>query len=161
MMQHRTLLALWATGVLLSGNVQAENMQFFGTLIEPPPCVINGDQPIEINFGDDVMTTRVDGSAYKKMPVSYTLTCSSPATNALRMQIEGTAAAFSSQQLGTDKTNLGIALLNNGAALGVNRWFNFTYPAKPVLEAVPAKNPAGALTGGAFNATATMKIDYR
>ncbi len=153
--------ALWAAVMLLSGSVQAENMQFFGTLIEPPPCVINGDQPIEINFGDDVMTNKVDGLAYKKMPVSYSLTCDGPVTNALRMQIEGTAAAFSTQQLRTDKTNLGIALLSNDAPLGVNKWFNFTYPTAPKLQAVPAKNPAGALTGGGFNATATMKIDYR
>ncbi|CAI0906165.1 fimbrial protein [Serratia proteamaculans] len=160
-MQHRILLALWATGMSLSGSVQAENMRFFGTLIEPPPCVINGDKPIEVNFGNDVMTSRVDGTSYKKMPVPYTLNCTGTATNALRMQIEGTAAGFNNQWLNGNKTNFAIALLKDGAAQGVNRWFNFTYPAVPVLEAVPAKNPAGALTGGTFNATATMKIDYR
>lgn len=160
-MQHRTRLVLWTTVILLSGSAQAENMRFFGTLIEPPPCVINNSQPIEVNFGNDVMTSRVDGTSYKKMPVTYTLSCTGNATNALRMQIEGTAAAFNSQWLNGNKTNFAIALLNNGAALGVNRWFNFTYPVVPVLEAVPAKNPTGALTGGAFNATATMKIDYR
>lgn len=160
-MQHRTRLALWGTAILLSGSAQADNMRFSGTLIEPPPCVINNSQPIEVNFGNDVMTSRVDGTSYKKMPITYQLNCTGNATNALRMQIEGSAAGFNNQWLNGNKANFAIALLNNGAALGVNRWFNFTYPTVPVLEAVPAKNPAGGLTGGIFVVTATMKIDYR
>lgn len=160
-MQYRILWALWATGILLSGSAQADNMRFYGTLIEPPPCVINGNQPIEVNFGDDVMTSRVDGTSYKKMPIAYQLNCTGLFNNALRMQIEGIGAGFNNKLLNTNKGNLAIALLNNGTALGVNSWFNFTYPTKPTLEAVPAKNPTGALTGGAFSATATMKIDYR
>lgn len=160
-MQYRTLLALWATGIFLSGSAQADNMRFFGTLIEPPPCVINNSQPIEVNFGSDVMTSRVDGISYKKMPVTYQLNCTGNANNALRMQIAGNPSGFNSEWLNGNKTNFAIALLNNGTVQGVNSWFDFTYPTLPVLEVVPAKNPAGALTGGTFNATATMKIDYR
>ncbi|VTR20674.1 putative minor fimbrial subunit StfE [Serratia fonticola] len=62
------------------------------TVVAPLPCMINDDRPIEVEFGD-VMTTRVDGDNYK-MPVNYTLSCTGPASNAMKLQVKGTGAAF-------------------------------------------------------------------
>lgn len=38
-----------------------------------PPCTVNDNKPIEVDFGD-VMTTRIDGSNYRQQ-VNYTLSC--------------------------------------------------------------------------------------
>lgn len=125
-----------------------------------PPCEINNNNLIEVNFGNDVMTTRVDGE-YKKMPIVYSLQCKGGTSGAVRMRIEGNGAAFDNKVLGTAKTDFGIALLNNGGRMPINTWLDFNYPDLPRLEAVPVKRAAARLSGGAFSAGATMKVEYR
>lgn len=137
-----------------------DNLQVIVNVISTPDCTINGGNTIVVNFGPNVMTTRVDGTNYLQN-IEYTLTCTNYFTNAMRMQISGTASSFNSQALNTDKTNLAIAIKNNGGAYSVNNWINFDYPNKPALSAVPIKRPGYDLTGGTFNATATMTIEYR
>ncbi|HGM6401959.1 TPA: fimbrial protein [Serratia marcescens] len=129
------------------------------TVVVPPPCVINDDRPIDVEFGD-VMTTRVDGDNYK-MPVNYTLSCNGDAPNAMKLQVKGNGAAFDATVLQTSKSGLGIELLQSGGKLVVNSWLNFTYPNKPELWAVPVKQAGEPLTGGEFSAGATMAVDYQ
>jgi type 1 fimbria pilin len=129
------------------------------TVVAPPPCVINDDRPIDVEFGD-VMTTRVDGDNYK-MPVNYTLSCTGGTSNAMKLQVKGTGAAFDAAVLQTNQTGLGIELRQGASKLAVNSWLNFTYPNKPELWAVPVKQAGATLTGGEFSAGATMAVDYQ
>ncbi|CAI0854579.1 fimbrial protein [Serratia proteamaculans] len=130
------------------------------TLVAAPACVINDDNLIEVNFGDDVLTTRVDGKAYKKKPVTYSVNCGGP-SSAVKMLIEGSSADFDSDVLQTDQTDFGIALLNNGSRYPINTWVNFDTFSPPQLEAVPVKRVGARLQGGAFSAGATMKVEYQ
>lgn len=83
------------------------------TVVAPPPCIINGDRPIEVDF-NDVMTTRVDGNNYL-MPVNYTLSCSSSApSKAMKLQVRGTGADFDAKVLKTTQPGLGVELRNAG-----------------------------------------------
>ncbi|WP_342214470.1 fimbrial protein [Erwinia persicina] len=143
-----------------AGFAAEPSLRFDGTMIEPPPCVINGGTPISVDFGNAVMTTRVDGVNYIK-EVTYGLSCTEATSKTLRLQIKGSAASFDSTRLATDKGDLAIALTANGKALPVNQWLNYTDPSKPVLKAVPVKKTGATLAGGAFKATATMMIDYQ
>lgn len=129
------------------------------TVVKPPPCTINDDRPIEVDFGD-VMTTRVDGNNYK-MPVNYTLSCSDASSNAMKLQVNGNGASFDGTVLRTDKTGLGVELRQGDNKLAVNSWLNFTYPQKPEIWAVPVKQNGTTLTGGEFTAGATMKVAYQ
>ncbi|ALL40505.1 exotoxin (plasmid) [Serratia marcescens] len=130
------------------------------TVIAPTPCVINDNRPIEVEFGE-VMTTRVDGRDYKKMPVNYTLTCTNPPSNALKLQVRGNGAGFDSKVLRTNKPELGIQLLQGDNKLAINDWLKFSYQNKPELWAVPVKQSGANLTGGEFWAGATMAINYQ
>lgn len=56
----------------LNESSEAARLNFDGTMIEPPPCTINGGSPINVDFGNEVMTTRVDGKNYIK-DVNYSL----------------------------------------------------------------------------------------
>lgn len=129
------------------------------TVVAPPPCVINGDRPIEVNFGE-VMTTRVDGNNYRTA-VGYTLSCNGQSKNAMKLQVQGTGAAFDSTALKTNKTALGIQLQQGSSKLALNSWLNFTYPNKPELWAVPVKQSGTTLSGGEFTAGATLKVAYQ
>lgn len=129
------------------------------TVVAPPPCTINDERPIEVEFGD-VMTTRVDGKNYR-MPVNYTLTCKEGSSNALKLQVYGNGASFDSTMLKTNKTGLGIELRQGDSKRAVNSWLNFTYPDKPELWVVPVKQSGVTLRGGEFTAGATMKVAYQ
>ncbi|NCG52761.1 fimbrial protein [Serratia fonticola] len=126
----------------------------------PPPCVINNNGLIEVNFGNDVITTHIDGS-YKKQPVVYGVECKNAPRNAMKLQIQGTGTSFDPDVLQTNKDGLGIALLRDESRQPLNSWVNFTYPKLPVLEAVLVKQAGVRLSGGAFSAGATMMVVYQ
>ncbi|SUI42774.1 fimbrial protein [Serratia marcescens] len=156
---QRALAGVLAALPMLACTAPSATVTVKVTVVAPPPCVINDDRPVEVEFGD-VMTTRVDGDNYK-MPVNYTLSCSGGTSNAMKLQVKGNGAAFDATVLQTNKTGLGIELRQGDGKLAVNSWLNFTYPNKPELWAVPVKQAGTTLTGGEFSAGATMAVDYQ
>ncbi|MES3576150.1 fimbrial protein [Enterobacter cloacae] len=128
------------------------------------PCKINNNNPIDVDFGDDMLTTRVDGNNYLKT-INYTLDCSEAKNDALKMQISGDVAPFDKNILRTPEAsnadNLGIKLLHNGTSWPLNDWFNFKKGEHPVLQAVPVKAPGSTLKAGTFSASATLTVDYQ
>ncbi|HAT4919957.1 TPA: fimbrial protein [Serratia marcescens] len=130
------------------------------TVVAPLPCTLNGGKPIEVNFGDEVMTTRIDGDNYRQ-PVGYGLSCNGPWKNAMRLQLSGAAAGFDGTLLKTSVNGLGIELQRDGVRIPLNAWQNFTYPSMPKLEAVPVKQSGATLPTGEFTASATLRVDYQ
>ncbi|WP_337264912.1 MULTISPECIES: fimbrial protein [unclassified Serratia (in: enterobacteria)] len=164
-------MRLWAiahgrTGALLSvlllsaPSIANIPVNIRGTVIIPPPCTINNNQTIRVDFGDEIMTTRIDGVNYKQA-ITYSLSCDIQKSNNLKMSIQGTAASFNSAVLRTDKNGLGIALYHGTQPLNANTWFSYTYPSKPELYAVLVKQSGATLTGGEFTSSATLLIDYQ
>lgn len=129
------------------------------TVIEPPSCTINDDNVIEVDFGE-VMTTRVDGDAYRRA-INYYVRCSGLTSNALTLQFQGAGTAFDGGALQTNVSDLGIALYRDRERLPLNQALNFTYPDVPVLYAAPVKRPGATLSGGKFTAGATLRVDYQ
>ncbi|WP_409497694.1 fimbrial protein [Pseudomonas fragi] len=154
----RLAIAFGAALLPLCEGVMAQvSVSIRGVIVAPPPCVINAGSTLNVPFGDDLMTTRIDGVNYRRV-VPYTLTCGPQPSNNMKITLQGTGAGFGSAYLGTSKSDLGIKLLLNGAAWPLNNAVNFTYPTLPVIEAVPVKNPGSTLTGGAFSASATLVV---
>jgi type 1 fimbria pilin len=147
--------------LLISGHAQAFTPVYItGTVIAPLPCVINGNNAIDVNFGDDLLTSNIDGENYMKT-VDYGLECSTGTRNALKLQVQGNATSFDGSALQTNMPNLGIALKANGRSLAINGWVNFTYPDKPLLQAVPVKRAGSMLTSGKFTVAATLMVNYQ
>lgn len=133
------------------------------TVVAPPPCIINDNRPIEVNFGD-VLTTRIDGVNYRK-PIEYKLNCSTgqPAKNALKMQIQGTRVNLGRPTMALEVpnvSNFGIELQRDTMPFAPNTWLNFTYPIVPDLYAVPVMKKGSLLTTGTFSAASTMRVEY-
>ncbi len=148
---------LWAVGQ----GVQADtNLTVRAVIIAPPPCVINNGSTLDVPFGNDLLTSRIDGVNYRR-DVPYTVRCDSPFSNALTLELKGSGAAFDNRVLLTRKPDLGVKLFVNGADWPLNTAVNFTYPNLPVVQAVPVKRVGSKLTGGAFDATATLVVDYQ
>lgn len=144
-----------------SGAVAGTAMvQIKVTVIAAPPCTINGDRVIDVDFGSDVVTSKVDGVNYLRA-VDYSLDCQGGSSNAMKLQVQGTPTAFDSSALQTNVVDFGIALRANGQPLVINDWVKFTYPQKPLLQAVPVKKVGATLAGGDFSAGATLMVAYQ
>jgi type 1 fimbria pilin len=161
------ILLAGPAGSVLAGDGTAP-ITLSGTLIDSPPCDVNGGNTIDVDFGDEVMTTRIDGKAYDKQPVNYTLECDSSmdAGTQLAISIRGQAAAFGSGLLQTDVAGLGVQFMSGDAPVPLNNdtALKFAYDNSgtgPKIDAVLARNPAVTLSGGAFSATATMFLNYQ
>lgn len=148
-------LALWP---MLAGATTAI-VTVKVVVMAPPPCVINGDRLIEVEFGD-VMTTRVDGNNYR-IPVDYTLSCTGASSRMMKMKMAGIGATFDGSVLMTTTAGLGLQLQQGDRKLPLNTWQNFVYPLTPRLWVVPVKQSGVALKGGEFYAGATMQIAYQ
>lgn len=131
-----------------------------GTLVDAPECTVNSNNKVDVDFGDALIARRVDGVNYKKA-IGYTLSCSSIASNGMKIAISGTAAAFGSGLIRTDKADLGIQLYRNTDKVSNGAEMMFTYPNIPVLYAVPVARDASTLTAGTFSGTASMIISYQ
>ncbi|EIT7186895.1 MAG: fimbrial protein [Serratia marcescens] len=155
------VLMLWVSKLPAEA---AENMRFYGTLIAPPPCQINDGRVIEVNFGDDLLTTKIDGVNYRKS-IDYTLDCSAAGSNAIRMQIQGAGAWFDGSVLATvERRDLGIAIKvgSSDFPLSINSWVALSSNStKPALAAVPVKASGSQLDSGRFSAGATLLFEYQ
>ncbi|CNH14407.1 exported pilin protein [Yersinia aldovae] len=143
----------WALNKTATVNVSV-------TIFAAPPCVINSNSTINVNFGNDILTSRIDGTQYMQ-PVNYTLDCTTAASNSLKMSIQGNTATFGNGILRTSTPGLGVQLIRNGQPLALNTSLNFTYPTIPVLQAVPVKQTNTTLATGDFTASATMLVEYQ
>lgn len=165
-LHRRVAGALADAGLLAAGTLPAvagteAEVTFHGTLIEAPPCVVNDGNPVVVDFGNEVMTTRIDGSEYRKR-IAFTLDCSEALSGKQQLRITaGALTGFDPQALAGDQPGFGIALYEGTQRYTPGTWLPFTDPALPELYAVPVKQDGTTLTGGAFNILASLVVDYQ
>lgn len=149
---------LWAA----SQGVQADiDVSIRGVIVAPPPCVINGGGSFDTPFGDDLLTTRVDGNNYR-VDVNHSIVCTAPTSNDMTMELQGIGTTFEGGRfLQTGQSDLGIKLFFNGTDWPINTPMSFTHPNYPRLEAVPIKRVGSRLDDGAFSAVATLIVAYQ
>ncbi|WP_436799812.1 fimbrial protein [Scandinavium sp. UTDF21-P1B] len=157
--------ALFWTLLLTQPSVMAADgradMSFHGTLIAPPPCVINEGGQVDVDFTERVGISKVDGVNYR-VPVNYQITCEDGGSGlALSLSLSGTAAAFDSQALQSDQPGLGIRIYQDEKAFTPNSTLNIDLATPPRLEAVPVKRAGVTLKEGAFEAWATLQANYQ
>ncbi|MGO2146013.1 MAG: fimbrial protein [Serratia bockelmannii] len=153
---------LMFTAMLWGGNGNAETpVTVKVTIMAPLPCTLNANKQINVDFGDEIMTTRIDGKEYRQ-PVNYELDCKGQAKNAMKLQIKGDGAVYDGTVLRTSRDGLGIAFEQQpGKKLPINSWVNFNYPDLIDLFAVPVKKSGADLKTGAFTASAMLRVDYQ
>jgi type 1 fimbria pilin len=137
-------------------------MTFRGTLIEPPPCIINDGNHVDVDFGERVGINKVDGVNYRQL-VNYQVTCESGGIGGatLKLSLSGTVTGFDGQALQTNKENLGIRVYQNDLAFTPGSSLAIDLANPPRLEAVPVKNVGSTLSEGPFEAWATLQADYQ
>ncbi|MEB5742699.1 fimbrial protein [Klebsiella aerogenes] len=147
---------------LFCSTLLAAEMNFKGTLVEPPPCTINNDQDVLVSFGDSVGVSKVDGSNYIQ-PVDYHLMCdvTSPQDGLNIMLTTTNQSGFDAAAVQSSVEGLGIRLLVDGQPAEFDKPIPASVDRQPVLQAVPVKAPGVSLTEGPFSATATLQVIYQ
>lgn len=152
------LMSAWSTAWSVDGEA---DMTFHGTLIAPPPCVINDDQQVDVDFGDRVGVSKVDGVNYR-IPVNYQITCEGEESGfALSLSLSGAATTFDTQALQSDQPDLGIRIYQNDKPFTPNSTLSIDLSTPPRLEAVPVKRDGATLKEGTFEALATLHASYQ
>lgn len=145
--------------LVISPLQAAENMSFRGTLIEPPPCLVNNGTNIDVPF-DKIGVNTVDGLNHRQQ-VNYVLDCTAGPAWIMMLTLIGPAASFERATLQTNVANLGIKIYQNGKPFELDTPLGIDPQHPPLLEAVPVKKTGTELTEGAFEVTATLRADYQ
>ncbi|HGL4620258.1 TPA: fimbrial protein [Citrobacter koseri] len=164
-------LSKYITLVILSFttnyDVHADtDMNFHGTLIEAPPCTINNDADVFIEFGDTLGVGKIDGINYRKT-VDAPIICELGASlDNLNIVFSGNPTSFDAsavvaiQENSGNQTDLGIRIFCNGAPVTFNESIPVDPLSPPDIEAVPVKMSGASLSEGHFSAIATIRLEY-
>lgn len=155
------MLLLLVSATLSVPGMAADNMKFSGTLIEPPPCTINNDGQVDVDFGNRVGVKKVDGVNYLQV-MNYQIKCD-PSVSARDMTLEimGTPADYDAAAVSSNVTDLAIQIQQNGVPFELNKPIPIRLASPPVLSAVPIKRAGATLIEGPFEATATLRAVYQ
>ena len=141
-----------------SGTV---NVTIKGVILTPPPCTINNNRPIDVDFGSAVDISKVNGKNYLKT-IDYTLECTGATSNSMKLSIQGATTDFDDgAALDAGHGELGIELQHDGKKLTPGQAVNFTWPDYPKLQVVPVKKTGATLETGEFSVGATMVVDWQ
>ncbi len=156
-----SLLVAGFSGYLPAVLAAGGDMEFRGTLLEPPPCTINSGNNITVDFGLKVGIKKVDGVNYMQ-DINYDLVCE-PNTHSwvLKLKLTGNNTSFDNAAVQTNINGLGIKILRDGQPFVLGSEITTTPASKPRLKAVPVQQPGVLLTEGAFEAAATLQADYQ
>lgn len=154
-----------AAEALPRGHMKADDsagtaMNFYGTIYDPPPCKINGDQDMDVDF-KNISIRRIGSSAYTIIK-NITIDCINGGTNQLQFQIKGeTMGGENSNILKTSITGFGIALQNDsdGSNIPLNKFFNVEKSRTFVLKATPIRS-LPTIVADDFSAVATILTRY-
>lgn len=163
-----TLVSLLAlAGLSACDEVRAEapvNLEFRGTLVSPPPCVIDNDGTIMTNFGERVGIRKVASGIYRE-DISLTLNCEHGAQAwQLMLTVTGNAAGFdvdNATVVSVQQADLGVKLLLGGKPFELDRPVKVNATALSKLEAVLVQRDEAELSEGDFTAQATLRADYQ
>jgi type 1 fimbria pilin len=135
------------------------DINFRGTLVNAPNCTINGNNTVDVDFGNNIFTRQVDGENFRQ-PIVYDLNCSSIAGNGMRVSVRGNPATFGTGLIDAGKAGLAIQLWEGNNRLPNGEPVSFTWPAKPELYATPVAQDNTTLTAGLFSSTASLVLSY-
>lgn len=138
----------------------APNLLFRGTIIEPPPCKINNEQKIDIDFGEKLGISKIDGNNYRQK-INYVIECSiDDPSSSLLLTVTGNVMSSDYSAIQSNKPGLGIRMIENNRRLRIGQGLVINSANPPLLEAVPVAAPGIKLLEGDFSASASLLAEY-
>jgi type 1 fimbria pilin len=159
------LAVLAALGVSQSARADdPKNLEFKGVLVEPPPCSIDDDGTVKIDFGDKVGIRKVASGIYRE-PIDVTLKCEeSNQAWQLMLSVNGNAASFDTDNatvVTPQQADLGVKLLIGGQPFELGKQVKINGNTLPKLEGLLVQRDGVELQEGEFTAQATLRAEYQ
>lgn len=155
-----TLLLIGAATVGHTANIarNAVDIRITGKLVPPPPCKVNNDEEILVDF-QRVQIKSLE-KAYVRQDVDIPFVCEQESTNfKYYLTVDGPRAQFNNKLIKTSLNNLAfnIELAGTKLDLGKAQLVNSRHL---TLTMVLTKNPNGELSPGHFSGTGTVTMEY-
>ncbi|WP_449567274.1 fimbrial protein [Lelliottia nimipressuralis] len=133
---------------------------FKGVLQAMTPCQVNGDQVIEVPFGN-VGINKVESGIYIK-DINYTLNCGSAgASNTILMTLRAPTVGASDSAIDTGVPGLWATFTKDDQPLSLNKEFKVDDGQNPPrLRVQLVKDPNTDFTEGSFSISATLTANY-
>lgn len=134
---------------------ESYNLTVKGNILDVDNCVINNGEKINVNFGADLITTKVDGTNYRQK-VPYSMQC----TKDVWWKMKFVATPAFADALPTSINELGIVLsTTEDKPIALNQWLPSFQNTPPDIYATPTKRPNATLKGGPFTGTVTLVVE--
>lgn len=138
----------------------ADNVEFTGTLLIPPPCTVFEDKVYLVEY-KDIGLHKVDGVNFTRT-INYALKCDDNLKGwDLMLTIKGSPTDFDKSALKTEIRDLGMRITQNGLGFEINKPLKISYGQPPVLEVVPVKRLGTTLPERPFSAIGTLLAEYQ
>lgn len=146
--------------VIPASMAVADDVEFTGILLLPPPCTVFEDKVYVIEY-KDIGLHKVDGVNFTK-PINYALRCEDNLKGwDLMLTLKGTPTDFDKSALKTEIKDLGMRITQNGVGFEINKPLKINYGQPPILEVVPVKKLGSTLPERQFTATGTLLAEYQ
>lgn len=142
---------------------RGQNLEFKGTLVEPPPCSLNGGNTVYVNFGEKLSIRKVENGVYRQH-LDLDMACEE-SSQAWQMTLffTGEPATFDADNatvVSAQQANLGVKLFASNQPLKMNTPVRLNGNELPQLEAVLVQKADSELHEGEFSAKATLRVAY-
>ncbi|MEQ5392031.1 fimbrial protein [Proteus sp. fly-1013] len=143
-------------------SLATANIELKGKILNPPPiCTFNNNEPIYVNFGNNVVISKIEQDNYQQK-FNYDLSCTGDSKEfSFKVSVKGDPAVFDNQLLATSVTDLAIKIvLNNTELLPVNKKVKVERSKLPEFSALLVKKQGANLAEGKFRSSASVIFEY-
>ncbi|WP_343553898.1 fimbrial protein [Pantoea sp.] len=156
LLKNTALILLCLISVYANASKINVNVNVLG-----PSCIINDGNAIEIDFGDDVLSTNLSTGSGPKKTIFIEVKCTNDAPNNWYLFLEGEQWEPSIKVLKTSKENLSIVFFTGSEWLPLNEKKYYSGPRSLfIISARPESIGSAKVEPGPFTAFATVKIFF-
>ncbi|MDZ7320054.1 hypothetical protein N4G41_00175 [Kosakonia sacchari] len=140
------------------------NVTVNGTIVESPNCILNNNNPVDVDFGDDIIVNKINGYDYKRQTIVYRIVCDTASAVPLKVAVTGADPGFGDGLISTSKDGLGIQLFNGNDKISTGEYVSFSYTngsAVPELSAALITRDSLSVSTGGFTGSGVLLVDYQ
>lgn len=152
------LLLTSVSGYAFAALHSSADIRISGKLVPPPPCKINNNEEILVDFQRIQIKTLEKSDVRKDVDIPFV--CEQDSENfKYFLTVDGPRAQFNNKLVKTNQNNLGFTAELAGVRLDLGK-AQLVNSHHLTLTIVLTKNPDGEVTPGSFSGTGTVTMEY-
>ncbi|MEX9563008.1 fimbrial protein [Morganella morganii] len=152
------LLLTCVSGYAFAALHSSADIRISGKLVPPPPCKINNNEEILVDFQRIQIKTLEKSDVRKDVDIPFV--CEQDSENfKYFLTVDGPRAQFNNKLVKTNQNNLGFTAELAGVRLDLGK-AQLVNSHHLTLTIVLTKNPDGEVTPGSFSGTGTVTMEY-